>query len=122
MSLQEKYDRLIAYAQESEVADLSIVEKEDVLYISGHTSALIKDEIWRLYDEIDPDMRAGDLVLDIEVLPGLEETYEVKPGDSLSKIAKKYPGMTWQKIYEVNQDVIKDPNLIYPGQELRIPL
>lgn len=50
-------------------------------------------------------------------------TYVVKAGDSLSKIAKEVLGDAgrWQEIFEANKDQIKDPNLIRPGQELRIP-
>lgn len=55
----------------------------------------------------------------------VEETqyYEVQPGDSLSKIAKEYYGnaMKYPEIFEANREVIKDPDLIYPGQKLRIP-
>lgn len=48
-------------------------------------------------------------------------SYTVKKGDSLPKIAKKYPGLTWQKIYEANKNEIQDPDLIRPGQKLVIP-
>jgi nucleoid-associated protein YgaU len=50
-------------------------------------------------------------------------TYVVVKGDSLSKIAQHAygDGKRWRKIYEANKDVIKDPDLIYPGQSLRIP-
>ena len=49
--------------------------------------------------------------------------YVVVSGDSLSKIAKREYGdaQKWPKIYEANRNIIKDPDLIYPGQELRIP-
>lgn len=51
------------------------------------------------------------------------EYYTVKSGDSLSKIAKRYYGdaMKYPLIFEANREVIKDPDLIYPGQKLRIP-
>ncbi len=51
------------------------------------------------------------------------EFYTVKKGDTLSKIAKTYYGnaMKYPVIFEANREVIKDPNLIYPGQVLRIP-
>ena len=44
-------------------------------------------------------------------------------GDSLSKIAKQFYGSAgqWKKIYEANKDVIKNPDLIYPGQTFKIP-
>jgi nucleoid-associated protein YgaU len=50
-------------------------------------------------------------------------TYVVQRGDSLSKIAEEVYGDAgrWREIYEANQDQIKDPNLIRPGWELRIP-
>jgi len=51
------------------------------------------------------------------------ETYEVKAGDSLSKIAKRLlgDGNAWRKIFEANTDILKDPDKIYPGQKLKIP-
>ena len=122
MSLQDKYSQLISFAKSSNVSDLSVNEKDNVLYVSGKATEFVKDQIWKIYDQIDPDMRAGDMVLNIEVLAGSEEIYEIKAGDSLSKIAAKYPGMTWQKIFDANKDTIKNPDLIHPGQQIRIPL
>ena len=51
------------------------------------------------------------------------KTYTVVKGDSLSKIAKREYGdaQKWHQIYEANRDIIKDPDLIYPGQILRLP-
>lgn len=51
------------------------------------------------------------------------KTYTVVAGDSLSKIAQREygDGNAWRRIYEANKHQIKDPDLIYPGQELRIP-
>jgi nucleoid-associated protein YgaU len=66
-------------------------------------------------------MRSGDLVLNIEVEGGGEVFYVVQKGDSLSKIAQSYPGTNWKEIFEANKDQIKDPNMIHPGQKLRIP-
>ena len=50
--------------------------------------------------------------------------YTVQSGDSLSKIAKEFLGnaMDYPKIFEANREVIKNPDLIYPGQKIRIPL
>ena len=49
--------------------------------------------------------------------------YVVVAGDSLSKIAKREYGNAseWKRIYEANQDVLKDPDKIFPGQKLKIP-
>jgi nucleoid-associated protein YgaU len=54
---------------------------------------------------------------------GSEKTYVVVKGDSLSKIALREYGDAnkWRTIYEANKDRIKDPDLIYPGQELKVP-
>lgn len=56
--------------------------------------------------------------------PPPPKTYTVKPGDSLWAIAKRIlsDGSRWREIYNANASVIgKNPNLIYPGQVLRIP-
>lgn len=52
-----------------------------------------------------------------------EQTYAVASGDSLSKIAKKFYGDAnqWRRIFEANQDILDDPDKIYPGQTLKIP-
>ena len=52
-----------------------------------------------------------------------ENYYEIKSGDNLSKISKKFYGNAnlYNKIFEANREVIKDMNLIYPGQKIRIP-
>ncbi len=49
--------------------------------------------------------------------------YEVKRGDTLSKIAKEFYGnaMKYPVIFEANKPMLKDPDKIYPGQMLRIP-
>jgi len=52
-----------------------------------------------------------------------EQSYTVAKGDSLSKIAKKVYGDAnqWKRIFEANRDQIENPDLIHPGQVLRIP-
>lgn len=52
------------------------------------------------------------------------EIYEIVSGDTLGGIAKKYYGKASQymRIFEANTDILKDPNKIYPGQKIRIPL
>ena len=49
--------------------------------------------------------------------------YEVKPGDTLSKISKHFYGDAnkYNKIFEANKPMLKDADEIYPGQRLRIP-
>ena len=52
------------------------------------------------------------------------EYYVIKSGDTLSAIAQKYygKGSAYPRIFEANREVIKDPDLIYPGQKIRIPM
>ena len=52
------------------------------------------------------------------------EYYEIASGDTLGAIAKRYYGSAgkYMKIFEANKDIISDPNKIYPGQKIRIPL
>lgn len=55
--------------------------------------------------------------------PPAEKIYVVQKGDSLSKIAKGQYGdaSKWKKIFDANRDQIENPDLIHPGQKLRIP-
>ncbi|MRJ02565.1 MAG: peptidoglycan-binding protein LysM [Epsilonproteobacteria bacterium] len=52
------------------------------------------------------------------------EIYEIQKGDTLWAIAERFygDGNKWKKIFEDNREVIKDPDLIYPGQKIRIVL
>ena len=52
------------------------------------------------------------------------EYYEIKSGDTLWAISKQFlgNGAKYTEIFEANREVIKDPDLIYPGQKIRIPL
>ncbi len=52
------------------------------------------------------------------------EYYIIKKGDTLSAIAKQFYGKAddYPRIFEANREVIKDANLIFPGQKIRIPL
>ena len=128
MALRAKYQQLIDTATNSGVTDLQVREQNGVLYIDGNApSESVKQQLWDLYNRIDPDYRAGDLVLNINALGtssnearGDFQEYEVVSGDSLSKIGQKY-GVPWKEIYEANRDLIKDPDLIHPGWKLKIP-
>lgn len=54
---------------------------------------------------------------------GLPTVHTVVAGDNLSYISKQYYGTTdhWNKIWQANKDIIKDPNVVRAGQELTIP-
>lgn len=121
MALQSKYQELINAAQSAGVDNLQVREQNNVLYIDGNApSEKVKNELWDIYNKLDPDYRSADVVMDIKVAEVAMDEYEVVSGDSLSKIGKKY-GVEWQKIYEANKDQIKNPDLIQPGWKLKIP-
>lgn len=121
MALQDKYRELVTAAQTAGVTDLQVREQDNVLYIDGKASSqAVKKQLWDVYNKIDPDYRAGDLVLNLTTDEAAAQEYVVVAGDNLSKIGKKY-GVSWQQIYEANKDVIKDPDLIQPGWKLKIP-
>lgn len=122
MGLQDKYKALIDAAGSEGVSGLQVREQDGVLYIDGTApNSSSKQKLWDIYESINPDFRDADMVLNLAVAAGAEETYVVKSGDNLSKIAKKYPGISWKDIYEANKDKIKNPDLIQPGWELKIP-
>lgn len=52
------------------------------------------------------------------------EYYVIQSGDTLSKLAKQYydDAMQYTRLFEANREVIKDPDKIYVGQKIRIPL
>ncbi|HNR68919.1 MAG TPA: peptidoglycan-binding protein LysM [bacterium] len=88
----------------------SIATREKAILLAGNVKGVAKV----VADNLTAPATDKEQVLDY---------YEVKPGDSLSKIAKKYYGnaMKYPVIFEANREVIKNPDLIYPGQKLRIP-
>jgi nucleoid-associated protein YgaU len=123
MALQDKYAGLIQYARGNGISNLTVNEQEGVLYVTCTAPTnQVKDQLWNLYETIDPEMRSADLVLNVSVDQSVPETYEVKAGDNLSKIAKKYSGVSWKDIFEANKDKISDPDKIFPGQVLTIPV
>jgi nucleoid-associated protein YgaU len=96
-----------------------------------------KNEIWNAIKTI-PTWEK-DVVADIKVTggpgagapkaaapapaPAAAKTYTVKAGDTLSQIAKEHLGSAgaYMKIFELNKDVLADPDKIKPGQVLRLP-
>ncbi len=123
MSLEAKYQALIDAANGSGVSDLQVRIQDNVLYIDGVApSTAIKSQMWDIYNQIDPDFRSGDLVLNIQVDESSVEyvEYTVKSGDSLSRIGRNH-GISWKLIHEANAELIKNPDLIQIGWNLKIP-
>lgn len=68
MALQDKYKELIDAAKAAGVTNLQVREQANVLYIDGEASSGdVKDNLWNIYNKLDPDYRAADLIMNINV-------------------------------------------------------
>jgi nucleoid-associated protein YgaU len=127
MGLRDKYAYAISQAKGR--FDGSAQERDGKLHFVGSVkSEADKNEIWNAIKTI-PEWR-DEIVADITVTGGAAaapaaaaKTYTVKAGDTLSGIAKQQLGdaNAYMKIFEANRDQLNDPNLIKPGQVLKIP-
>jgi nucleoid-associated protein YgaU len=122
--LQDKYRSVLDLGEKLEVADGYVNEEEGVLKIGGTAKTQYhKNLMWDKIKEIGGEQPA-DLVADIKVAEtAFYHKHTVEKGDTLGKIAKKYYGdpMKYKEIFEANTDKLKNPDLIYPGQELTLP-
>ena len=123
MNLRDKYNHAIQTAKELHMEG-SAQERDGKLYFSGLTKN--QEQVNKIWDAIKvvPDWR-NDIVGDIKVDPNAkaDDTYTVKAGDTLSKIAKEKLGdaNAYMKIFNANKDQLSDPDKIKPGQVLKIP-
>jgi LysM repeat protein len=122
-SLRKKYADLTKIANDLGIINFDVAEADGRLQLTGTASyQLAKDELWNAIK------RHGgwenDVVADIKVANhDLHGQYTVKGGDSLSKIARYIYGdaSAFQKIFDANRDILKTPDVIHPGQVLKIP-
>jgi nucleoid-associated protein YgaU len=127
MGLRDKY----AYAIQTAKGKFhgNAEERDGKLYFKGTVaSEAEKNELWNAIKTI-PDWQK-DVVADIQVTGGGAaaapaagaKTYTVKPGDTLSKIAKMTLGdaNAYMRIFELNKDQLTNPDEIKPGQVLKI--
>jgi nucleoid-associated protein YgaU len=125
MGLRDKYSYAISTAKGR--FDGSAQEKDGKLHFVGSVKTEEdKNEIWNAIKTI-PDWKT-DIVADIKVTGGpaaarTAKTYTVKSGDTLSKISKEHLGdaNAYMKIFDANRDQLKDPDVIKPGQVLKLP-
>ena len=68
MTLQDKYKELTDAAKNIGITNLQVREQSNVLYIDGEApTGQVKDDLWNIYNKLDPDFRSGDLVMNIDV-------------------------------------------------------
>lgn len=121
--LKEKYQPVLDLAATLGVKLLNVAEEGGKLKIRGAAPYQLEKNL--MWDRIKATSGwENELVADIAV----EKTeiygmYTVQSGDSLSKIAKKHLGGAekYMAIFNANEDVLKNPDLIKTGQKLKIP-
>ncbi len=94
------------------------------------------DDLSKLYNQLNQIMKKDKskiksknkkfvkkLIKETRVRKNAMRIITVRPGDTLSSIAKRAYGnaMKYGKIFEANPELISNPNRIYPGQKLRVP-
>ncbi|MGE5360508.1 MAG: LysM peptidoglycan-binding domain-containing protein [Bacteroidales bacterium] len=123
MALADKYADVLALSQELGVKNGNWQEESGKIKLWGTTEyQLDANRIWDKIKE-HPGWEQ-EVVADIKAArTDVYGVYEVRPGDSLSKIAKQTLGNAnrYNEIFQANTDQLQDPNRIQPGQRLTIP-
>jgi nucleoid-associated protein YgaU len=129
MGLRDKYAYAVQTAKDLRMQGAA-EEREGKLYFKGTTET--QEEANKIWDAIKtiPDWK-NEIVADIKATGGGAsagaaagaQTYTVKAGDTLSKIARDHLGdaNAYMDIFNANKDQLKDPDKIKPGQVLKIP-
>lgn len=106
-----------------QVKNLQVSFKDGMVTLAGTVdSVAAREKAVLLAGNVEGVEKVSDSIA--VVVPAPEPVfYTIQKGDSLSKIAKERYGdaMKWKELFEANREVIKDPDLIYPGQQIRIP-
>lgn len=133
--LKTKYDGALKAVTAAGVSLQHLHVHDNRLVIKGKApSEAAKNQVWTAIKAADPAYGdvSVDLVVDSSmpqpatkttpVAPGAQ-SYTVAAGDTLSKISKQFYGDAnkYMKIFEANRDTLPDPNMIKPGQVLKIP-
>jgi len=129
-SKEEKKEKLIKHVKSLglPVEGLSISVDDEQVTLKGKVDSQAHAEKIALAVGNVEGVSKVDNQLEVEVPeaaePEPQATYHtIEKGDTLSKISKEVYGdpMKYSVIFEANKPMLKDPNLIYPGQVLRIP-
>lgn len=122
--VKSKYQEVLDLGEALNVQDGDVTEDNGILKIKGtaktqYEKNLLWDKIKAIGGENPKDIMADIRVADTAVY----HRHVVKSGETLGKIALHYYGdaMKYKSIFKVNSDILKNPDLIHPGQELIIP-
>jgi len=93
MALQDKYKQLTDAALAAGINDLNVVEQGGVLYVDGTApSGAVKDQLWDIFGQIDPNFATGDLILNVNVSTAAAVTKVKVTTDSSNLNIRKGPG------------------------------
>ncbi len=93
MAVQEKYTELINAAKGSGISNLQVREQNNVLYIDGEApNGKVKDNLWAIYNKLDPNFRSADVVLDVKVAAMASGTKAKVTTESSNLNIRKGPG------------------------------
>ncbi|WP_353778688.1 LysM peptidoglycan-binding domain-containing protein [Winogradskyella sp. 3972H.M.0a.05] len=122
--VKAKYQDVLDLGQALEIQNGEVSEDNGVLKIKGTAKTQYeKDQLWDKIKAIGGDNPA-DIMANIDVADtSVYHRHTVTSGETLGKIAKQYYGdaMKYKDIFAANSDILKNPDLIYPDQELIIP-
>lgn len=92
-ALETKYAELITALGMSGATNVAVRAQDNVLYIDGVVpTGEAKDQMWAIYEKIDPDFRGGDLVLNLDVSPAAPSTRLKVTTKSSNLNIRKGPG------------------------------
>ena len=125
MAVKEKYQSVLDLGEKLNIQNGDVWVEDGILKVKGTANTqyeknLIWDEIKAVAGEESPkDIKANITVADESVYA----KHTVKSGDTLGKIAKHYYGNAgkYTAIFEANKDILNNPDVIHPDQELKIP-
>jgi nucleoid-associated protein YgaU len=124
MSLQQKYQPVLDLSKDLDVKINSVKEENNVLKVDGLAKTqYLKNCFWDKAKEIG-GTNPADFAANIKVeVTDYFHLHTVKKGETLSEIAKEYLGAAnkYMDIFNMNKDVLKNPDLIHVGDQIKIP-
>ena len=124
MTMKAKYQSVLDLGEELNIQNGDVKEENGVLKVWGTANTPYeKNLIWDKIKEVGGE-NPTDIMADIKVADdSVYHRHTVKSGETLGKIAKQYYGdvMKYKNIFAANSDILKNPDLIHPNQELIIP-
>lgn len=122
--VKAKYQAVLDLGESLNIQNGDVKEENGQLQVWGTANTPYeKDLIWDKIKEVGGE-NPSDIMADIKVADSsVYHRHTVKSGETLGKIAVQYYGKAskYQDIFKANSDILKNPDIIHPDQELIIP-